>query len=132
MNTLNFLTIYLTSIRLLNDSPNSNDNFKWMLEAVGNGFYLPTVSGERVYFAINRGISHRDGNLIFAGWNMNDSTIDIAKGWVSPEVWEKYCTPFIDPESCEDSEIRISITDFCKIVDYLGGVNIDLILSEPI
>jgi hypothetical protein len=89
---------------------------------------IETNGGHTLKGHINRGICPKGGLVSYAFTNFYDSTIDIAEVWVNPTTWKKIGEFFDgDPDNldCFGGEIRITLVEFRRLIDYLGGIKIN-------
>lgn len=88
-------------------------------EGVLNQICIITNSGEKIIFAVNRGICPVGGCVPYAHTNLEDSLFDIAKNWCSEKIWNSIA------DSAEYNEVRAEINPICALIDAYGGIDID-------
>lgn len=77
---------------------------------------IPTKSGKKLMFVINRGISPIGGRVKYAFENPDDSTFDIWHEWCDKEVWAYIEKKFPEPAK-EYKEVRVSFDELIDIIE---------------
>lgn len=128
MNTQDFLKGYFFSSYMLSkcNSPSIVDRF-YTIEV--NLMYLKIMTKNygQLLFAINRGISPLGGRIAFCITHPQESLFDIVDTWVDKEVWNFINFKYIhEDEQDERDEIRLDINQLCEVIDFCGGIDLDM------
>lgn len=124
-----FLIGYTYAISCLyHNKFNDNEYKSIIIDNQSNTFDLFTNNNEKIKIAINRGFSAIGGNVTLAFDKLDESHFDIAKNWVSENIWKH----LEKSEGCDGHmECRLSFKELEKLIFENKGLNVKL-MSEKL